>query len=85
MNEIMTIAVDQRVAAEKLIGDDDDPNAPCTFLMRLLRNQAKSPATITEREINSHTFGNIIAGEQLCYGHSHSIVGGQGKLTFNRW
>lgn len=63
MNEIMAIATDQRAAAEKLVDDEDDPGASCTFLMRLLRNQAKNPSSITDREINSHTFGNIIAGE----------------------
>lgn len=67
MNEIMTVAIDQRVAAEKVVGHDDDPSAPCTFLMRLLRNQLSHPASITDREINSHTFGNITAGEQLCH------------------
>ncbi|KAH8197444.1 hypothetical protein TruAng_008375 [Truncatella angustata] len=60
--EIMAMAVDQRAAAEKKINEDDDPSAPCTFLMRLLRNQSKSPASLTDREINSHTFGNILAG-----------------------
>lgn len=65
VKEVMVIAVDQRVAAEKLStgNDDDDPSAPCTFLMRLLRNQARNPASMTEREINAHTFGNITVGE----------------------
>lgn len=63
MNEVMAIAVEQRAAAEKLLAEEDDPEAPCTFLMQLLRNQAKNPASITDREINSHTFGNITAGE----------------------
>lgn len=62
MTPIMNIAIEQRVEAEKQLGDDDDPDAPCTFLMRLLRNQTKSPALLTDRELNTHTFGNIIAG-----------------------
>ncbi|OTA91469.1 hypothetical protein M434DRAFT_76133 [Hypoxylon sp. CO27-5] len=60
--EIMAMAIDQRVAAEKNISENDDPSAPCTFLMRLLRNQAKNPESLTDREINAHTFGNILAG-----------------------
>lgn len=74
MNEIMTVAIDQRVAAEKVVGHDDDPSAPCTFLMRLLRNQVSHPASITDREINSHTFGNITAGEQLCHKNTYQPI-----------
>lgn len=59
----MAMAIDRRAIAEKHISEDDDPSAPCTFLMRLLRNQAKNPASLTDREINSHTFGNILAGK----------------------
>lgn len=56
----MTIAVAQR---DKTLQDmTDDPNAPCTFLKRLMLNQQKNPASLTDREMNTHTFGNIIAG-----------------------
>ncbi|KAI0006624.1 cytochrome P450 [Xylariaceae sp. FL0662B] len=60
--EIMAMVINQRAAAEKKIDGNEDPLAPCTFLMRLLRNQAKNPASLTDREINTHAFGNILAG-----------------------
>lgn len=63
--KIMEIAIEQREAAEKEIGLEDSETAPCTFLLRLLRNKAKNPASITDREVNSHTFGNILAGTYL--------------------
>lgn len=63
MDDAMTLAINQRTLAEQAIRkSEDDGNAPCTFLMRLLRNQASNPSSITDREINTHTFGNIIAG-----------------------
>lgn len=62
MDEMMNVAVTQRLVAENEMDSVDDTSSPCTFLMRLLRNQLKNPATITDREINVHTFGNIIAG-----------------------
>ncbi|KAI1078992.1 cytochrome P450 [Whalleya microplaca] len=60
--EMMDVAVTQRAVAEKEISNDDNGTTPTTFLVHLLRNQAKNPASITDREINTHTFGNIIAG-----------------------
>ncbi len=33
-----------------------------TFLSHLLLNQRKNPASVTDREIGTHTFGNITAG-----------------------
>ncbi|KAH8902425.1 cytochrome P450 oxidoreductase, partial [Coniochaeta sp. PMI_546] len=60
--KVMEIAIEQREAAEKEIGLEDSETAPCTFLLRLLRNKAKNPGSITDREVNSHTFGNILAG-----------------------
>ncbi|KAH7142147.1 cytochrome P450 [Dactylonectria macrodidyma] len=45
-----------------LQGVIDALDAPCTFLKRLLLNQEKSPASITDRELNTHVFGNIITG-----------------------
>lgn len=65
--EIMATIIDQRAAAEKRISEDEDPSAPCTFLMRLLRNQSKNPASLTDREINTHAFGNILAGACLYF------------------
>jgi cytochrome P450 len=63
MDEVMEIAITQRTAVEKQIAaEDDDETKPATFLVQLLRNQIKNPSSITDREINSHTFGNIIAG-----------------------
>lgn len=59
----MAMAIDRRAIVEKKLLEEDDPSAPCTFLMRLLRNQTKSPASLTDREINAHTFGNILAGK----------------------
>lgn len=35
---------------------------PLTFLQRLLLNQKKDPASINDREIMTHAFGNISAG-----------------------
>ncbi|KAH8881872.1 cytochrome P450 oxidoreductase [Thozetella sp. PMI_491] len=62
VSEVMRIAVEQRADFEKTIDRNDNHKASSTFLMRLLRNQAENPASITDREVTSHTFGNITAG-----------------------
>lgn len=67
ITEIMNIAVEQREEAERVAKENDNPNGSCTFLMRLLRNKAENPSSITDREINSHTFGNITAGMEVRY------------------
>ncbi|VUC24184.1 unnamed protein product [Clonostachys rosea] len=60
LEQIMNIAISQRT---KTLEDmSDDPDAPCTFLKRLLLNQQRNPKSITDRELNTHSFGNIIAG-----------------------
>lgn len=35
---------------------------PCTFVQRLLEQQQGNPASITDRELSTHAFGNITAG-----------------------
>lgn len=35
---------------------------PCTFVQRLLEQQQNHPDSITDRELNTHAFGNITAG-----------------------
>ncbi|KAK1764005.1 cytochrome P450 [Phialemonium atrogriseum] len=35
---------------------------PCTFVQRLLEHQQTHPSSITDRELNTHAFGNITAG-----------------------
>ncbi|EQB49053.1 hypothetical protein CGLO_11649 [Colletotrichum gloeosporioides Cg-14] len=61
-DKVMSLATSYRTIAEKeaLIGDDEATS--CTFLSRLLRNQTRNPSLITDREINTHIFGNITAG-----------------------
>ncbi|KAI5867540.1 cytochrome P450 [Durotheca rogersii] len=62
LDEILSIAVAQRQDAEKRILEAEHETAQATFLMTLLRNQAKSPSAINDREINAHAIGNIMAG-----------------------
>ncbi|KAF7524468.1 hypothetical protein PCG10_005728 [Penicillium crustosum] len=35
---------------------------PCSFVQRLLEHQVAHPDSITDREINTHAFGNVTAG-----------------------
>ncbi|KAF1851628.1 cytochrome P450 oxidoreductase [Cucurbitaria berberidis CBS 394.84] len=44
------------------VREKDDDSGPCTFLRRLLLNQKSNPASLTDREIFTHSFGNIAAG-----------------------
>jgi len=41
---------------------DEDTEKPSTFVHRLLEQQRKHPESITDRELNTHAFGNITAG-----------------------
>ncbi|CAK7213413.1 hypothetical protein SEUCBS140593_001841 [Sporothrix eucalyptigena] len=45
----------EKMRADKVTG-------PCTFVQRLLEHQKKDPHSITDRELNTHAFGNITAG-----------------------
>jgi cytochrome P450 len=45
----------EKMTAEEVTG-------PCTFVQRLLEQQRKDPESITDRELNTHAFGNITAG-----------------------
>lgn len=69
----MGMIIEQRAAAEKCMQEEDDPQAPRTFLMTLLRNQNKSPASLTDRELNTHAFGNVTAGKSPSRRELHSI------------
>jgi cytochrome P450 len=41
---------------------DEDTEKHSTFVHRLLEQQRKHPESITDRELNTHAFGNITAG-----------------------
>ncbi|CAG9945194.1 unnamed protein product [Clonostachys rosea f. rosea IK726] len=56
--EMFQLAISEIEAAKKKQSED----GPLTFLQRLLLNQAKNPASINDREIMTHAFGNIAAG-----------------------
>lgn len=69
-DKVMSLATSYRTIAEKeaLIGDDEATS--CTFLSRLLRNQTRNPSLITDREINTHIFGNMGRHPKWCCGRS---------------
>lgn len=51
------------LAFQKRAANDKSPSiAPYTFLKRLLLNQEKNPASLTDGELNTHTIGNMAAG-----------------------
>ncbi|VUC23387.1 unnamed protein product [Clonostachys rosea] len=56
--EMFQLAISEIEAAKKKQSED----GPLTFLQRLLLNQSKDPASIDDREIMTHAFGNIAAG-----------------------
>ncbi|KAJ5498165.1 Cytochrome P450 [Penicillium expansum] len=45
----------EKMAAQLVTG-------PCSFVQRLLEHQVAHPDSITDRELNTHAFGNITAG-----------------------
>lgn len=56
--EMFDLATSEIEAAKRNPSED----GPLTMLQRLLLNQAKDPSSINNREIMTHTFGNISAG-----------------------
>lgn len=45
----------EKMAAQLVTG-------PCSFIQRLLEHQVAHPDSITDRELNTHAFGNVTAG-----------------------
>lgn len=68
----MTISSDETKAALEKV--DEESNGPLTFLQLLLINQQKNPSLLTNREISTHTFGNILAGSDTTSIALRSIV-----------
>lgn len=52
----------KQVAKFRTKMSSSDITGPVTFVQRLLEQQRKDPASITDRELNTHAFGNITAG-----------------------
>lgn len=60
----LQLALEQVEVHRQQLKEDEESGLtkPCTFVQRLLRNQQADPESITDREINTHAFGNISAG-----------------------
>lgn len=68
----MTISLNETKAALEKV--DQESNGPLTFLQQLLINQQKNPSLITDREISTHTFGNVFAGSDTTSIALRSII-----------